>query len=176
MDKQIEALSSLSNLSRMISWLDSGARMSVEDFVIPKHAFPIVLCCFSQKRYGSCSTGPSLDVWKVRFRDVQRIATVTVLMVDQELAPYVLCLYLVPFWVIRVAARKFEFTAVKRWPDLPGHIPVLSFSSSVTLGKLFFLFLYISFFICKMGQYSHSNNGKTSTVCLILTFLKKNIL
>lgn len=62
MDKQIEALSSLSNLSRMISWLDSGARMSVEDFVISKHAFPIVLCCFSQKRYGSCSTGPSLDV------------------------------------------------------------------------------------------------------------------
>lgn len=176
MDKQTEVLSSLSNLSRMISWLDSGAGMPVEDSVILKHAFSIVLCCFSQKSHGSCSTVPSLDIWKVRFRDVQRIATVTVLMVDQELAPYVLCLCLVPFWVIHVAARKFEYTAVKRWPDLPGHIPMLPFSSSVTLGKLFVLSLYVSFFICKMGRYSHSNNGKTSTVCLILTFLKKNTL
>lgn len=36
--------------------------------------------------------------------------------------------------------------------------------------------LYLSFFICKMGQYSHSSNAKTSTVCLILTYLKKIIL
>lgn len=76
--------------------------------------------------------------------NVQRIAVINVLTVYQELASCVLPLCLVLFWVIHVAAGKVEFTAVKRWPHLPGHTSVLPFSSSVTLGNFFFLYTSVS--------------------------------
>lgn len=68
------------------------------------------------------------------------------LKVEQELAPHVLPLCLVHFWVIHVAVGKFKFTAVKRCPDLASLYPRAFTYELYDLGKLFFLsipqFLY----------------------------------
>lgn len=111
---------------------------------------------------------PSLDIWKVRFRDVQRIATVNILTVDQELVPCVLPLCLVPFWVIHVAAGRFEFTAhTYQGVSQCFHLAAL------WLWANFFFSLYTSFSLSvKRGQYAHFSRAKICTVCLILTFLK----